>query len=39
MTRKIKCVITALNGDRVVIGEFELRHAQEHFLLTRRHFA
>ena len=33
MTRKIIGVITTLKGDRVIVGESELRHAQEHFLL------
>jgi hypothetical protein len=31
--RKIVKVITAVTGDQVVVGEAELRHAQEHFLL------
>jgi len=32
MSRKIAAIITAVTGDRIVIGEDELRHAmQEHF--------
>ena len=31
--RKISKLVTCLTGERVVIGEQELRHAQEHFLL------
>jgi hypothetical protein len=33
MARKIVKVITAITGNQIVIGEAELRHAQEHFLL------
>jgi len=33
MVRKISKVITCVTGDRVVVGQLELRHAQEHFLL------
>ena len=32
MDRKIAAIITAVTGDRIVIGEDELRHAmEEHF--------
>jgi hypothetical protein len=31
--RKIAKIITAVTGDQIIIGELELRHAQEHFLL------
>jgi len=32
MSRKIATVITAITGDRIVVGEAELQHAkQEHF--------
>lgn len=32
MTRKIAAIVTTITGDRVVIGEAELRHAiEEHF--------
>ena len=33
MKRKIARVITAVTGDQIIVGELELRHAQEHFLL------
>jgi len=31
--RKIAKIITAVTGDRIVVGEAELRHAQDHFIL------
>lgn len=32
MTRKIAAIVTAVTGDRVIIGEAELHHAiEEHF--------
>lgn len=31
--RKIAKIITAVTGDQIIVGELELRHAQEHFLL------
>jgi hypothetical protein len=31
--RPISKIITCITGDRVVVGESELRHAQDHFLL------
>ncbi len=31
--RKISKLVTCATGDRVVVGEEELRHAQDHFLL------
>ncbi len=32
MTRKIAAIITAITGDRIIIGEEELQHAiEEHF--------
>lgn len=32
MTRKVAAVITAITGDRIIIGEEEINHAlQEHF--------
>ena len=31
--RKIAKIITAITGDQIIVGELELRHAQEHFLL------
>lgn len=33
MKRKIAKIITAVTGDQIIVGELELRHAQEHFLL------
>lgn len=30
--RKIAKIITAITGDQIVVGELELRLAQEHFL-------
>jgi hypothetical protein len=33
MKRKIAKIITAITGDQIIVGELELRHAQEHFLL------
>jgi len=34
MNRRIKCIITAITGDRIVIGNAELQHAiDEHFQL------
>jgi hypothetical protein len=32
MTRKVAAIITAITGDRIIIGQEELKHAiQEHF--------
>jgi len=33
LKRKIAKIITAITGDQIVVGELELRHALEHFLL------
>lgn len=34
MSRKIAAIITAITGDRIIIGEDELKHAiKEHFLM------
>ncbi len=38
MKRKIAKVITAITGDRVIVGELEIQHAQEHFLLPDQIF-
>jgi len=32
MSRKIAAIITAVTGDRIVIGEAELNHAKEEHL-------
>lgn len=36
---KILKIITAVTGDQVVVGELEIRHAQEHFLLPDHIFS